>query len=1558
MATDFSSEIGFEPIETDDLGFEPVALDQYQSVLRASPEESMLTSALRGTREFFSPLIGPTERQIQQESVPTERGMEFRPAGSRAEREGLIPSLFMQNPESPLFIERAEIDPNASTPAQIATGARNVGANLVNALSSPGSLLTLGAGGLMSPGATRALGGAFAADVARHVPEMATEAGRASVEGGPGEVTESLGNLGLAGAGVLAGGIHAAQSTPRGNAIRAITSALDEGPVNVVPPDVGAVAALDPVRGEWQPLDPLRTRMAPDVARRIISEGVESGLMDVPTPEGRTPIDALLSERRFAENPRVQPPSSEIIPVTRSVRETAEGGFLPLREYPEPRLTRGDYEPPVDVPPKAERQGQNQPLRSQSDILAQRLQQRDMLDAISRMGDEQATAKAKLIDDVLGVGKEPVPLEAAAKTIFDETWEAELQKALDRSGPKPGYWERVQKWSDHTISEGKKRVSSGVDPTIALAYSLKMADAVAKGAIKTFDAFKTEFLKRFPDAADYVRDVWDRLAAKDADIIKAIDDSVGIEGLNNATRSFGGSVTSLAYRIGEMTNTPQKLARLDEGMAKFRQQATEAIKAGDFDKASALAMKGQFYREAREYATGSGSAGTAMRSQDPSFVAPMERGDRFITALDRGIQKFTPDRTQVMEGVTGLPVWLTRDVARGVLQAVKVAYTGTKSLASAIDQGVQWLKQNGVKAEDAAMRDWLDSQLRWERLGSEADSGPTQTRRFAERVMSSSEVAPEVRQALAQDPDIKYQQQRVRRRPGVRTVEDIVGEMSEGQLQEMTSRSNLYGSARIELAKRMMKDGRNAEAARVIKDLAAEGTLFGQIINQLQQLKGVDPSHAVRLLNRQLVDNGYDPLTDAKAVVLEGKSKAAIEAYDKVNKAKQKWMDDPTDENAKAVDAASESAKKPVLDLQKEMLALQPKSLPAVLKAVIQGNLLTPTSQVANIAGNMAFMPARGLSDLAATGIDTLDAFLWKRPRDLVAQPVAGTRAGVRGAIEGIKEIPGILKEGISNVRTGEQFRDLQPLKAWIKLTSQEPSVPTRGGKVPLSDKAALLIEGTAGVPAAGMLRLLSAGDAPFRAKARAQAVEQQLELAKMPASQREFARKFPELFLDENQMKRIQDETAGAVFQRDSETVRSLNAWLRRVGEKYLGRNGGDWADLAFTVTAAPYRLTPWNLVGEYLSYTPAGLASFVAKATKGDRLGAERALAKVMVGGMATAAAWWLYDKGLLSPSLDDRDEQQKARLLSGAVQPPDHINLSGLNRALAREDPTFKPGDETVGIEKLGIFGSIAHNTANMGRKRERAPEGEGLGVMDFTLGPVTETAKFALDQSFLKGTASALEAIKTGNPDSVLRGIENTLVSAPLPNTLGAASHASSKNKVVIKDDNKLKEFGNLIQQRLRVAGAGKDLPISRDVWGQPVPETPKGSFPWAYHFLDITKNQQVTQDPASVEVYRLWRRYNDSSVIPTPPSARLETEGSVYELNPQQKSDLESVVGGIRKRIVDAYVANPNFQKLGDEQKVGMLKRAYETGLRVGKKQFMLQHGAELERRNRPAGFAR
>lgn len=1779
MAKEFSFEEATKPEE---FGFEEATpqYDQRQSTLSAAPPESMIGSGMRAIREFASPILGPTSRQVAQESVQMSDGTSaYRPAGSRIDREGMIGALFTQNPESKFYINRAEIDPQSSTASQVMTGARNVGANLVNTLSSPGSMLTMGAGSLMTPAASKVLGGAFAADVARHVPEMAQEAGTKSVTGTSGEIVESLGNLGLAGAGVLAGGVHAAQSTPRGNAIRAITEGLSKEPIrqrtgefqsigefmapyekrNVADPSQPPVDANlsnidkmlsglrteaeiklfgDIAKNEQYPKH-IRDRSEraakgelskDDMAALIDSIHINIGNDFVTVPEGLGAVssnfkpeslfkpagsaaDAVMggsislvensSPTKPAPPKPIEPQIGSLVShdgytgilgideAGRKVIQTADGAIVEIGESPvrkvvsvdanraiefdgetwKPRkkdwrenwlggqfyvrnskgergvitgepakhiaqrmqeldsvrdakfrrkkatrlgeedVTTGvdqipseSVDTPIDqvvldsqlrreydanktqyVSPSTEPRvvtssGQVLPDRQAStgyswranERALQEQQRKDLVQGADAAGRVPAQASAKQIDEMLGVGRPPVALDVAQKTIFDQAWEAALENTKNgKPGKVPkGYWERVNQWADHTIKEFPKKtrdITSLVDPSLAVAYSVKAAKWVGEMGVKTYEAFKKEFMDRFPDAEKYAKDVWERLSASDETIFKAIDEAKGVEGLDKATHRFGGSVTSLAYRIGERTTTPEQLARLQEGMAAVRRDSVALIEkmkkvaseGGDYvpisDEISAMSMKGQLYREAYEYATGTGSAGDYLRSKDPNWVPPVERasGDKILSALDKGIEFLKSDRTQIR---SGLPTWLPREAARGVLGVIKAAYIGSKHLGNAIESGVKWLKEQGVKADDVEIKDWLDSQLRWERIGTEADTGPVKTRKSIERALSSEDVSQPVKEALAQDPNSKYQQQIVTPKKGHTSVTEIVDAQTNAQLEDATPNSSIYVAQKMELAKRMMKEGRDEAAYQVFSDLAEKGTTFGQLINQFKALKNVDPNYVVRLLNKQLQEHGYDPLTERQASSLAEKSKKAIEANDALEQAKKDWVEDPTDDNAKKAGDLLEELKEPALDLQRAMLDMQPKNLPSTLKAVIQGNLLTPASEVSNIAGNMAIMPARALSDAGAVMLDALDSMIRKKPRELVAQPSEGAKAGARGFAKGLSQAKGIAKEGISSVRTGENFRDLQPVKAWIRQFSKENLVPTKGGKIPLGDRAAMLIEGTVGIPAAAALRGLSIGDAPFREKAHSQAVEQQLELAKVPSGQREFARKFPELFLGEDAIKRIADETNQAVFQRHSNFVSGLNRMIRSWGKENLGPNGADWADLAFSVAAAPYRLTPWNLVGEFLAYTPAGMASVLANMVKGNKLGAERAFAKVVVGGMAAAAATWLYKNGLLSPSLDDEDEQQKARLLSGKVLPADHLNITGLKRAMAGGDPAFQPGDSTVGLEKLGIFGSIAHNTANIGRKKEKSPEGQGGGVMDWTIGQLPETAKFALNQSFLKGTTTVLDAARTGNFDDVLRNMENILVSVPLPNTLTAASRATSPSKVVIKDDSKLKELDNLIQQRLRVFGGGKNLPVKRGIWGEPIPETPEGANPFAYHFLDITKGQQVTQDPASVEIYRLWRRYNDPSVIPTPPSASMEINGERFVLNPTQQQSLGASVGQRRKFIVDQLVQNPNWSKLDDEAKRRMLKRAYESGARIGKLEFRRDFQSDLEAKGRPAGF--
>lgn len=94
------------------------------------------------------------------------------------------------------------------TTEKVAAALGNVGGKAVNSVTSPLGIATLGQG-MLPKTLQRLISGAFAADMARHTPEMAREAGKASVEGDIEKQVETIGDLLMNSAMVLAAGSHA-----------------------------------------------------------------------------------------------------------------------------------------------------------------------------------------------------------------------------------------------------------------------------------------------------------------------------------------------------------------------------------------------------------------------------------------------------------------------------------------------------------------------------------------------------------------------------------------------------------------------------------------------------------------------------------------------------------------------------------------------------------------------------------------------------------------------------------------------------------------------------------------------------------------------------------------------------------------------------------------------------------------------------------------------------------------------------------------------------------------------------------------------------------------------------------------------------------------------------------------------------------------------------------------------------------------------------------------------------------------------------------------------------
>lgn len=820
-----------------------------------------------------------------------------------------------------------------------------------------------------------------------------------------------------------------------------------------------------------------------------------------------------------------------------------------------------------------------------------------------------------------------------------------------------------------------------------------------------------------------------------------------------------------------------------------------------------------------------------------------------------------------------------------------------------------------------------------------------QMRKSAERATTSEMIPEPVQETIKTAPESFYRQQSMRR------VEEIVTEMPDGDLETVPRDSNLYTAAKLEQASRLFKRGENDAGYEVFVELEKEGTRLGQLINQFKMLKGTRPEDIVRVINAKLKKDGKDILNKDQTKTAIDISKTSKDADAALKDATSAWEKNPTPENAAKAEKALLDANESGLELQRFVSKFQPRSTASIIKSVLQGNLLTPISEVANLVGNTSFLPFRAADRGVATTLDILNNYLRGSKRDITVQPIRGTAEALKGFGRGMKQVPDIFMRGTGDVIKGETRAGLHPIQAWINQFAKNPEMPTTKGKLTLQDRVNLAIEGTFGVPAEAMLRGLGAGDVGFKEAARARATATELSLANVPKSDWSFAQKFPELFLDAKALERIQSDTLQAVFQRPSNTLNVITNWIRGRGELF---------DLALA-TVAPYKLTPWNIVGEILSYNPlVAFARSISDYKKGNSRSAKLNAGKYVVGSALTAAGWWLYKNGLMSPSLDQRDESQKARVLAGEVLPPNHINISGLKRALSGGDPAFKPGDETADVFRAGgLAGSMFYMTANIGRDFERSPEVPDSEVWGAILRQSTlEQARFGMNQSFLSGVEGLLSAVREGNADNYIRQWGNTVASIPLPNTLTVMSRASREFKPDFREDTFRKQMENIVRNKLGVAGLDDYLPLKRDLWGEPMRETPEGRNAIMYHFFDVFKNKQVTSDPVPLELFRLWRKTTDTRVIPSLPEKSLTVSGTTYNLTADQQSRYAELVGQSRRQIADAVVVNPNFHKLNDEQKIDLLDRAYRAGLQRGKVQFWRESGgpAGLSTKPQRAGF--
>jgi hypothetical protein len=650
-------------------------------------------------------------------------------------------------------------------------------------------------------------------------------------------------------------------------------------------------------------------------------------------------------------------------------------------------------------------------------------------------------------------------------------------------------------------------------------------------------------------------------------------------------------------------------------------------------------------------------------------------------------------------------------------------------------------------------------------------------------------------------------------------------------------------------------------------------------------------------------------------------------------KAEANYRSSLTDEAAAIAENARKVAASAATKLQRYSDSIFPKKiLGEIFPQGIQITLLSPLSLVKNPVFNVARAVGQlGVRSLANAG-DAVISYVTKQPRTMAQSALTTRGAMIRGAEKTKEAIRAFLGEGIpaSSALAGEGVKGFTVFKSLAQAFTGKDMVTNAKGNIALIDRVRKLTEGIIGLYTEPVGRVLTLGDVPARGFAEGRLLAQQAILAGKTPKEVIASARFP----TKTELKNISNEAAEATFQQDTKLTAVVGVVANAV--KAIPIVGP-----LTKAVIAPYTKTPVNVVTDVVDVAVPGLAFSKSAyyAVKGDRKKSLEAAAKGIVGTVIGGTAAALYRAGVITGSAP---KSAKERGIQYETQPPNTINMSGLNRLLNGEDPAIQAGDEIKSYENFGYLGTIFNVYSNVLSKNE----GSGLleDVLDVTLKGLPSVASYTLNQTFLKSTNTLLNAISKEDYDSYLESLYGTISSIPFPNTLQAFNKASRENMVDPKTDDSLQLFANVLKSKMpefaREAIGAEELPLKRDMWGNPVKQTPEGANPFLYNFLDFTRSRVVPSDESNLALYRLWKETGNADALPSVPSRNVMDKKITYQLDENQFAIYQEYVGQRRKALVDNLFQSATFDGMDADFKIKALGKAYERGAEDGKRQFL------------------
>ncbi len=780
---------------------------------------------------------------------------------------------------------------------------------------------------------------------------------------------------------------------------------------------------------------------------------------------------------------------------------------------------------------------------------------------------------------------------------------------------------------------------------------------------------------------------------------------------------------------------------------------------------------------------------------------------------------------------------------------------------------------------------------------------------------------------------------------------------------------------------RKMERGTRAQAKQIVINY----------FHELNEAGKVDDAAFQSLYAKAL---GQDHLTNKqKTKMLEAAEKLNVsrEISDKLNSLYDKAIASPQDANVvKEIKVLSKRYNKAIEEARVSNAYIhntfgKEHNVGSLLGTFIQGNLLTLTSQVTNVVSNATWQPVRSLKNTVATGLDFSLSQLGKAREKLQEKvdkeksprlnrllnrlPTAERTFDTFGASRGY--FPGVVDgfvEGLQQIRRGQMADDVyarEVSKALHPLHAMTDLYRGLTGKEKLKAKQYVTktLEATLGVAPEITFRLLNMGDKPFRRAAERARLSEIAKIKGLKGVEREQFMKFP----DEKSADDARQAGLESTFQQDNiitDAIKNLGKTWDKVDKKQFKKADKVIRGVlnVLAKTQMPYIKTPTNILIETIPYArpEIGLMQAAYYANEGNRRKATDFLARAMVGYMFNAAFTSLFAAGVISLALGGREdeekfEKRKATTASYRDKPAYTINTDAFLRYMSGEDPTWQEGDNMAEGKRFGILSSMMMIKAESFRGKSDK-EIKEMSYKDRAVASLFPTLKSSLDQSFLTGVNSALQAMAIGGyeADRWLLNTSSALSATVIPNTYSTAIQAYDDNLREIKEptlkdwEKNKKEILNKLKSRTMLDSG---LPSKVTLWGEKVSRVPDGKSP-LFSLFDVTKSRKYGGD-FGVKIYELYDRTKNGDVLPNPIRNSISIKGKNVKLTPKLYEELQIEVGTARKLAAQMIVNSKDWEEANDETKVKVLDLLYKKinkkdgYVGVTKRRFMQKNEQEL-----------